>query len=219
VSASVVNGADGLGWLEKYLSKGAGTYSDVIGYHFYLTPKPPETVVDRIHEVRQIMAKYGISEKPLWNTEAGWSEPKFTSEEAAAYVARSYILNWTAGVSRFYWYAWDNQNYVTLHLTEADSKTLTPAAVAYAEVQKWLVGAQMSSCETNTEKTWTCQLTRDRGYAAWIMWNPERQLSFQVPQNWGVQQLRDLTGAKRNLSASTRLDIGSSPVLLERLAR
>lgn len=213
-------GNDGPSWLDNYLGRGGGDYVDVIAYHFYVVPNPPEAMQPLIGKVRQIISKYGLNRKPLWNTESGWSDPKpFPSdEEAAAYVARAYILNWAAGVSRFYWYAWDNQNWVSLHLTEADGKTLKPAAIAYAEVQKWLLGARITACEANSQKTWTCQLSRDSGYNAWIVWNPARKFRFDVPKTWSIQQVRSLTGSRRTLPTLDRLEIGPSPLLLEKLA-
>lgn len=209
----------GLTWLEEYLSSGGGAYADAIAYHFYVKPEPPEAMETAIGQVRELMAKYEVSDKPLWNTEAGWSKPKpFPSEElAAAYVARSYILNWSGGVSRFYWYAWDNQTWVSLQMTQADRTTVKPAAIAYANVQEWLVGAQMTTCESDRRNTWICQLKRDDGYQAGIVWNPNGQLAFNVPADWQVQQIRDLAGVKRDFSGNS-IEIGPSPLLLENFA-
>ena len=46
------------------------------------------------------MKDNGVEDKPIWDTELGWAEPKpFPSDEmAAAYVARSFILSWAAGI-------------------------------------------------------------------------------------------------------------------------
>jgi hypothetical protein len=224
------------------LRKGGGAYADVIGYHFYVTPKPPEAMVTSIRKVQQIMAKHNVGDKPLWNTETGWMiansknlvEPKLvgfpenmkvlTADEAAGYVARSFILAWGAGLQRFYWYAWDNH---VMGLTEVDGKTLKLPAKAYAEVQKWLVGAQMTACQSDKENTWVCELKRDaygsdsvlRGYLAWILWNPDKSFSFNLPKTWGVQQARDLSGTKRRLSEVNQIEVRPSPLLLERLAQ
>ena len=213
------SGGNGIPWLEEYLSKGGGAYADIIGYHFYVKPAPPEAMVATIRQVQDLMVKYGVGDKPLWNTEAGWQKPKpFPSEElAAAYVGRSYILNWAAGVPRFYWYDWEHNPIFSLHMTEEDNTTLKPAAIAYEEVQKWLIGARMTKCETNSSNTWICQLTREGGYKARIVWNPEQQLPFKVPKRWGVRQIRNLAGDRSNLTGD-RLEIGPSPLLLEKLA-
>ncbi len=206
----------GLLWLEEFLAAGGGEYADVIGYHFYINVKPPEALVPVIRKAREIMAKYGQGDKELWNTEAGWlgSRPKLSDEEAAAYVARSYILNWDGGVSRFYWYAWDLLK-TAVPLVEKDRETLTPAGIAYGEVYKWLVGAGMSPCQTDAQKTRTCQLTRPNGDRSWIIWNPQNKLSFSIPQDWNINRVKDLTGASRKVQGQQGLEIGSSPLLLE----
>lgn len=208
---------DGVSWLDQYLESGGGNYTDVISYHFYVGAHlPPEEMVKLIHRVQDVKAKYGYQDKPLWNTEAGWPHGKtFSDDEAAAYVARAYILNWAAGISRFYWYAWDNHSWVSLYMVEqADRKTLKSAAIAYQEVQKWLVGKQMDRCQLDRSNTWTCHLTGEDNYRAWILWNPDGPESFRVPRNWQVEQLRDLAGDQRSLSAD-RIEIGPSPLLLE----
>ncbi len=90
----------GVRWLDDFLSQGGGDYADVIGYHFYVMPGPPENIVPLIQKVKAVMAKYGQNDKPLWNTECGWlGDEAFSSEDkAAGYVARSYVLNWADGV-------------------------------------------------------------------------------------------------------------------------
>ena len=230
ISPSATGGGNGLTWLEDYLQQGGGVYADVIGYHFYVSPESPESMLKVINKVQAIMSKYQVSDKPLWNTETGWviansfgsvdpikvgfskETRALTMDEASAYVARSYILTWAAGVQRFYWYAWDNH---VMGLTEVDGKTLKPPAIAYAEVQKWLIGARMTSCQSDLERTWTCALKRPNQYSAWIVWNPEQKLTFQVPKDWKIQQVRDLTGAKRDFSSSKSLEINATPLLLE----
>lgn len=233
VSPSATGANSGLSWLEEYLRRGGKAYADVIGYHFYVAPKSPEAMVRLIRKVQQIMKKYGVSNKPLWNTEAGWpiansqsradskqvsffkNMKALTQDEAVAYVARSFIVSWATGLKRFYWYAWDN---TVTGLTEVDGKTVKLAAKAYAQTQKWLVGAKMTDCEANSQKTWICQLTRKGGYKAWLVWNPDRKQTINVPSSWGVRQMRDLFGNKRSLPKFSRVQIGSSPLLLERSA-
>lgn len=220
LSPSAVGGGSGLLWLNEYFSKGGGNFADVIGYHFYVFPSPPEAMVPLIRRVQEIVANYDLSNKALWNTEAGWSSPSIfpdDSIEAAAYVARAHILNWAAGADRFYWYAWDNRNWVTLRMTKDDYTTLTPAAIAYGEMQKWMVGATVTSAEISSDNTWVFQLNRNGGYAAKVVWNPDKTLSFAIPASWGVLQSKDLSGAKRVLSGVTQVEIGPSPLLLENI--
>ncbi len=216
VSPSVTMAA-GIPWLGQYFIKGGATYADIIGYHFYVFPDLPEAMVPVINNVRQTMTKYGISNKPLWDTEAGWSRPKlFSSDsEASAYVARSYILNWATGVDRLFWYAWDNHWWVTLEMTQSDSTTLKPAAIAYREVQKWIVGAKLLSCDLDSQGTWLAQIARDNGYKGFIIWNPDKTINFAIPTEYNVRQMKDLAGTITNITGASLLSVGMEPILLE----
>ena len=174
----------GVDWLNDFLSHGGGQYVDVVGYHFYDAPQPPEAMVPLIEKVHAIMSQHGAGDKPLWNTESGWPAPKpFPSDDlAAAYIARAYILR-AAGVQRFYWYAWDNHTWAALQTTAADNETLTPAGRAYGIIQQWLVGAQMGDCSEDSHQTWTCSLTR-KDVPEWIVWNVNGETLFSIPGDW-----------------------------------
>ncbi|MDJ0553662.1 MAG: glycosyl hydrolase [Microcoleaceae cyanobacterium MO_207.B10] len=216
VSPSMTTVEEGIVWLEKFLRDGVKNYADVIGYHFYVPNGTPEKMLSEILRVKKVMAKYGVEKMPLWNTETGWAgrDPFQDEQKGAAYVARSYILNWLAGIERFYWYDWDSPTGLQLRMTAEDSKTPTPAGIAYGEIQKWLVGARMESCNSNWRKTWICKLTRDNNYQGWIIWHPEGKLDFQIPQEWGVKQVSNLAGDRDKLSG-LKLEIGSLPLLLD----
>lgn len=71
VSPSPVT-AKGIPWFEQFLKKGGGKYIDVVAYHFYVSPLSPEAMVPIIKRVRDLMIKYDVADKPLWNTETGW---------------------------------------------------------------------------------------------------------------------------------------------------
>jgi Cellulase (glycosyl hydrolase family 5) len=219
-------GPPGAEWLDRYLRLGGGGYADVIGFHFYVTPGAPEAMVTLARKVKAVMAENGLAGKPLWNTEAGWfienrltavrpREGSFsrvlTLDEASAYVARCYLLNWALGISRFYFYSWDSE---VGGLTEEDGKTLKPPSTAYAEIETWLVGARMISCFSDSENTWICELGR-AGYRGWIIWNPGQTIKFNIPQAWPVARARDLAGNRRSLGSHPIVSIGPSPLLLE----
>lgn len=210
------NWIDGTSWLEEFLSKGGGTYADVIGYHFYVIPEPPEAISPLIVRVQKLIEKYGLTQKPLWNTELGWFYPKiFTRDsESAAYVARSYILNAAQGVERLYWYSWDGASNGILPMIDPEDRgQLKPAGIAYGEVQKWLVGNTINGCNEG-KNGWTCLLEYDGGDRAWVVWNPYGDIFFDVPENWPVQQMRELSGATSTIEGS-RIRIGELPILLE----
>jgi glycosyl hydrolase family 39 (putative alpha-L-iduronidase) len=231
VSSPPVTAMYGVTWLDQYLQAGGGKYADVIGYHFYVNPAPPEEMVAFIQRVKEVMVKNGVGNKPLWNTESGWAiqnaqsvvKPApgkgynsvvFPPDVAAAYLARAYILSWASGVSRFYWYSWDNFD---MGLVDHDGKTLKSPAIAYGEIQKWLIGARMDSCAADTAETWTCTISRDGGYHGWIVWNPDGRRTFKlsVPSQWNVVRIRDLLGHMSSLAPGASVEVSIMPHLLE----
>jgi hypothetical protein len=213
VSPSATQDA-GTQWLAEFLAKGGGNFVDVIGYHFYVSPQPPEATVPLVAAVRHVMEKTGVGNKPLWNTEIGWSSPKpFPSQElAAAYLLRAYVMNWAAGVQRVYWYAWDNHGWVTIETTEKDNITLTPAGTAYGAASRWLAGARMRSCAAGSDQTWTCELER-AGNLQRLIWSASGKKHFALPREWHIQSAECISGEKQSLNDGT-LDVGDSPVLL-----
>src|SRR5207249_3888590 len=164
--------ASGMPWLRTFLQLGGGEYVDVIGFHFYVFDNP-EKIVDLASQLHAVLAGSNVDNKPLWDTEAGWDitnrktkrEPgsrgvygKVLSDmDASAYLARTYVLNWVVGISRFFWYAWDDGQ---TGITEPDDLSLKPAARAYGEMEKWLVGARMVMCDRYSG-IWNCRLQRD----------------------------------------------------------
>ena len=99
-------------------------------------------------------------------------------------------------------------------LVEGDGKTLKTPAVAYGQVEDWLVGATMTSCGSDDSGIWTCEITRPENYRAWTVWNPDRTVSFSVPATWKVTEIRDLSGRSRALGKAKAIDIGPAPLLL-----
>jgi len=212
VVSPAITATYGVPWLADFLKKGGGRNVDVIGYHFYITPRPPEDLPGFIQSVRQVLSENDLGNKPLWNTEAGWLQPShFDSEEIAAGVlARSYILNWACGIQRYYWYAWDNYK-VTLKTTREEDQSVAPAGAAYKVIEQWLVGAQMVSVTENSG-TWICELNRN-GNRQWIVWSPDGNRKFDLPKTWNAKTLTPLLHDVRALVGATT-EIGPVPVLL-----
>lgn len=212
VSPSATTGS-GLRWLEYFLKSGGCRYIDVVGYHFYVTPGPPEAMVPLIRQVEHIARSHSCGDKPLWNTESGWTSPKqFSSDaEAASYVMRTYLLNWVMGVERCYWYAWDNHNWSTLDLTSRTDGRITSAGVAYDIVHKWMQDAVLSSCSRQHSGLWICEVRRE-GSTNEILWSDGRSQRFSVPATWHVQQTSNWKGEVTKPSVEVTVD--GTPLLL-----
>jgi putative glycosyl hydrolase len=208
-------GVNGLPFLDKFLSKGGGQYVDVIGYHFYVgQQEPPEAMVPLIQKVRNSMQRYGLADKPLWNTEAGWLGPvTFSPDVQAAYISRAFILNWAYGVNRFYWYAWESHHGSEIELTGSDNAALTPAGKAFGTTQAWMTGAILSQCSNSSDGTWVCELRR-QGKISHIVWNTRGDTRSSIPAGWQAKYVDSLAGTRTELTGPS-IAVGIQPVLIQ----
>jgi hypothetical protein len=125
-------------------------------------------------------------------------------------MAKFYLLQWSAGVSRFVWYAYDGGSWGGLW---SPSTGADPVVAAYNINQQWMLGASMTSgCVPDSSGTWSCTLSRPGGYQALVLWNSGKTVSYRLPGQY--TRLRDLTGNVRSLPRGS-LEVGGSPVLVE----
>lgn len=211
--------------LADFLRAGGGDHVDIISWHHYLGRRPEE-MVPEIIGVRDVMALYGVDDKPLWNTEGavsfmdGLAVPM--AEQAAA-VARAYLVQWSFGVENFNWYCWDihagwSSDFVDLSwsMTPGQYDGTTEAGQAYARTAQWLKGATMGTRAVDNG-TWVIGLSRPGGYQGRVVWHPDGPTAFDVPVAWDILQVRDLSGGTTAFGGGS-LAIGTSPLLLENVS-
>lgn len=228
VAPSVSGEGESLKWFDDYLARGGGNYADVISYHLYVPKKGPEAMLPLIRDIQGIMNKRGVGHKPLWNTETGWRIENKTriarvgaagadwreldGPLAAAYVARALVLAWTAGVSRFYWYAWDNAD---MGLVDATDRSLKPAGAAYGRTVAWMLGSTFKGCSA-TGGVWLCEMTDTTGKRAWIAWRENGiDPHWRVPADWEAASFQTLAGDVSPLPEKrARIPLGPAPLLI-----
>jgi hypothetical protein len=213
----------GCAYLDNYFAAGGTRGIDVVAIHTY--PNPANDLAEAVTgsmttTIRAVMSKYGLSGKPLWATEGSWgntSSGAITDPDLqAAFVARSYFLHWSMGITRFYWYAWESPDLGTLwSSTGGPSK----AAIAYGQVYNWMNGAMMTQpCSLNGAASgyhavFSCDLSRSGNYQARAVWNTDGNSTYAAPSQF--IQYRDLTGNKYSVPSSHEVPIGLKPILLE----
>ncbi len=229
LSPSAVGGYGAFDWLDAYLALGGGKYADVMAFHFYVPTEPPEAMVTKISHVKAVLKKHQQAEKPLWNTETGWwiqytdgtvanntsvdnTWLNLSPNEGAAFVSRALILGWAAGVERFYWYAWDNQN---MGLIEPTSHSLKPSGVAFKTTETWLTGNVLSECKEDNENLWVCNLITNNKTTAKIVWTTHGDRSYSIPSDWKNNSIiiNHLDGTTESLTTN-KLSINKMPVLI-----
>lgn len=198
-------------WMASYLEQGGGESADIIGFHGY-GDTVPERVGDAIAELRALLDRYGQGAKPIWNTEASWAGSRGVAPAdpalRAAFVARSYLVQWPLGVQRFYWYAYDGGRWGGLRNAAGQ-----PAAdgVAWRVVREWMLGATMPGPCGRSGDVWRCELLRP-GYRALVAWSAGGSAELVVPE--GYVRRRDIDGTVRPLDGE-RIALGVLPVLVE----
>jgi hypothetical protein len=174
---------------------------DFITFHSYhATPEVLATTY--LQNIKTVAAKYpALAGKPFYDTEAGWGS--YSVSDKAGYIARAYLMLWSKGASRFYWYAWDNSAWGTL-------KGNTALTTAYQQTYSWMVGATMDvPCAIASGTVWTCHLTKSGvGYLA--VWNTAGTSTY-TPAG-GYTQYKNLAGNTITLGAT--VSIGTQPILL-----
>jgi len=212
--------------LDAYYGGGGVRGVDVNSLHGYPDPKNdvPEAIGGFLSvPYKVVFTKYGIQNKPLWDTEGSWGNESVgaitDSNQQVAFVARYYLLHWSNGFTRLNWYAWEDSPGGWGFLLNASTHTLSPAATAFQQTYNWMVGATMpspgcvrvSSSSSSYDAMWTCSLTRSGGYKALAVWNTAGPSSY-TPSS-GYTQYRDLTGRVSRVIGP--ITIGVQPVLLE----
>ena len=213
-------------WTDAFMAAGGTKHFDIFAVHAYLKGECPtgrwdsDLIATRIQGVRKLMKKNGIEDMPIWNTEGSWSKvSRFCTSDRdmqVAFVGQFLIGSWAAGEKRQFWYAWDDTDTGQLWSEETGA---SPAAHAYGEVYKWMVGATLTGCsETKTQPT--CTFTRPDGSEYLATWDRNQTCSqgncptTPVKVDAKFVDYLDLAGGKTKIQNNT-VPVGLKPIWLE----
>jgi hypothetical protein len=207
----------GIHFLPAYYSAGGAPWQDIVGMHAYLYTgssfsTDPSGIAVTISQLQSLMASYNIAGKQIFFTEGNWGNSNSTMSDdlKVAYLGQEYVLMWSAGIPRYYWYSWDDAHGWGTLWTAAGG--IQPAGTAYGLLYNWLVGSSSTApCAADVSKTTTCTLTLANGGAAEIIWNP-------APMNLGVcpafTRYQTLDNSTENVIANHAVAIGNKPILV-----
>jgi len=213
-------------WLPGYLSAAlslGGPFADIVTFHGYVDPSQgdqPEQEITTVNTVTSAIASVPtLSSKPVWDTEGAWGDDTKLPDPdmQAAYLARMYLLQWSQGVSRFYWFQYGNRKTGTLWTPTGG---LDPAGEAYGQLYDWMTGATLTSPCSQSGSVWTCDFTHGsiQEQAVWDASQTCRSgvcTTSNFTPSTAYTQCSDLAGNKRTFSAGTAVGIGAKQVLLE----
>ena len=210
-------------WLSNYFAAGGPTGVDIVAVHGYLNAADQPESIATLKAIpwHPVMLQYGLANKPIWDTEGSWGQDSVAALDPAAeaaFLARYYILHWSAGITTFYWYAWDEPNWGTLW----SSNTVSKAGVAYNQVDQWMTGATMPQPCSVQGTVYACSFTRSNGYSALAVWDSSKTCTtgggcttsnYTAPKSF--VQYRDLTGLVTPVQSGQVVLIGARPILFE----
>jgi hypothetical protein len=160
---------------DLFLAHGGGQYVNGVAYHYYAGS---DEAFVRLHlAIRAVMAKYGLADLPIYNTESGFpvsdasgaatvdGMKAYDQTTAAAMTARNLVLGAYLGLKGYYQYSWDSSTWGGLNRDGSLSTTLT----AYESVRRWLTGTQLKGCRLQAERIVQCEGARD-GRRLLIWW-------------------------------------------------
>jgi hypothetical protein len=204
-------------WLDQYLAAGGGKYADVIAWHGYAGRNdrpslPPEGLSDQIRALRRTLEKHHLAHMPIWNTEGGWGKDAQLPDEneQAGFLTKWYLINFTNGISRAYWYQWDNSEWGTLW---RDGSGITPAGKAARQVITWLEGTTAAApCHVMPRsQVWECDLRKGNKLYR-VVWSASGESAFSNVA--GVASITPLGGSQRAVDHQP-ITVTSKPLLLE----
>ena len=227
-----------LTWASSYLSAGGSSYVDGIALHGYVMQHlkngsktdNPETLTTLLPPYKAMLASFGLSSKPIFNTESSWSLNgqwgPFSSDPdmQTAFVSRLYILHAAYGISRLYWFEWNDTSDGTLWLPDPTNPkapgTLLKPGIAYQATNSWLVGKNISNGCTQSGSIWKCKISGANGYAAETVWDTAESCSggscktvSYVPDAKYIKY-QTLDGKTHSVTGTT-VPIGAKPILLQ----
>lgn len=216
-------------YLAEAQSRGDANYPffDIQAYHSYLGTYSQsikaEGVLSEITQMKNTMATYGISAKPLWNTEFSWEHTGSPSVGASGsdatyqvnFVARAHALYIASGV-RMTWYGWDfgGESWGTMW---DSTNGVHPSGYAYDRIVHWLSGATGIGALSTTSLgsgnyLYTLNFTSAAGTPSQLVWTKTGPSTYSVPSQFQGHTYYVIDGSSGTAGAT--LSAGEAMVLI-----
>jgi hypothetical protein len=214
-------------WYEKYAAGLAkrGWPVDAMAVHLYpLADEGAEARADYIRMIRPWLAERGWT-GPIWDTEVNYGDRRDFAKEvvvvpqdqAATWVARTYIDSLALGIDRVHWYTWNDHSLGT-DLVDPQTGAILPAGQAFLTVQQWFDGAYWQGCTgelmapTGDEGALTtCSVAWADGRTGQILFSHEGTGSVPLPE--GMAEVCQVDGSCAQATGAT-LEVGTAPLLV-----
>jgi hypothetical protein len=231
VVAMVTAGID-LTFIEAVLSEGTVGYFDAVSVHPYRYPRAPEagklTMLGHLQKLVDLLAKYGIKDTPIYNSEVGWpnqDDPRGLPEATSAnYLSRMYVqLCSIPQIRATFWYDFQNDglkkdyNENNFGLLHNDFSPKAPA-VAYRMTSLALKGRRfVRELDTKDETTRAYLFAGSDGTRVLAAWSTAGKGALNTKWRTGSLQLISAAGPMRTVMAPGGVyaaELSETPVFL-----
>jgi hypothetical protein len=201
---------------------GCKDYTDIINIHPYQYPTIPEHgMAEQIAGIRAVMRKYGDEAKEIWATEVGYPNHQGPGgvdvRLQADYIARTYITLLASGVTRVFWYDYQNGTDVTYNehnfgIVFVDNSP-KPCLLALKTTANQLTGARFVAKLDTPENVAAYEFAR-AGRKMLCLYALKDTASVSLKTSGDLRAV-DLMGNPVALSSAGTLKLDTSPVFIE----
>ncbi len=215
-----------LPFFDRVFRAGGLKWMDAVSVHPYRYGDAPEGIETEMARLDRLIRQYNQGQpKPIWVTEVGWyvkpaDEPgdmPVTEADQAKFVVRGYVLLYSAGVEKVFWYLFRDYNeFATMGLVRGGGDPRghyapKPAYVAFANMARQLAGAKCAGREATLHNVYSVRFQAPTGDVR-VLWSLEPAvLSLKTKQALVVT---DMMGEARTVEPSggeVRLGLSDAP--------
>ncbi|WP_159876278.1 MULTISPECIES: cellulase family glycosylhydrolase [Aquitalea] len=219
VVCPAMDGSDlGIKRLDYFLSQGGGRSCDVIGFHFYLKTGSINEFTSLLSQIRQMLVRYKLQDKPVWNTEMGVLvgssgnqvragavgsalDKVYSDDEAASLMLKVQVASSNGGVARTYWFAHDSSSMGST-LPNKKAGQLNGLGEAYANAKIWFSkGRKVRGCSLSDSQA-NCAVYEGNYLVGRVVWGIPLVPVEWLTANPMLGKVHLLNGQTINMSSS-----------------
>lgn len=226
VVCPAMDGSDlGIKRLEYFLAQGGGKDCDVIGFHFYLKTGSVNEFTSLLSQIRQLLLRYNLQNKPIWNTEmgvlvgssgnqvrsgaAGSALAKvYSDDEASSLMLKVQVASSNGGVARTYWFAHDSSSMGST-LPNKKIGQLNGLGIAYENAKEWFShGRKIRGCSLSESQA-NCAVYEGNELVGRVLWGIPLEPVSWLAANPGLVKVHLFNGLTLNMRTSNASSLGA----------
>ena len=186
-------------------------------------PATPEDSMRILAQVRALLRQDKVrASLPIWNTEINYGMRRhlpgvptigvrMSLDRQLAWVLRTYLLGWSNGIRRTYWYDWSAAPLLGIKMTGRNGET-SAAGIAFSRIRLWMNG-RVAPCRSTGGRygLYTGTIDYGQGLRGRVQWSPGHRTVVRAPR--GTTGMVNTRGTVRTMKRGARVRLGEAPVL------